>query len=184
MKNYISYSVVLFLVVGISCGILAYVNQITKPLIEENLRKEQEHARMAVFPEATRFELIENEHMPYYKVYAQDDTHIGYTIVAIGRGYSSDIQTMVGLNLDFTIHNISIIYQNETPGLGDKYVKRDFYDLFKGKQKSDMKVNKDGGNITCITGATMTARAIVKAIGSTIEKLALTIETEVLEKEL
>ena len=171
MRNYIIYSLVLFLVVGISCGVLAYVHQLTKPLIEENLRLEEELARKVVFPNATRFEFVENDLKNYFQVYDAEEQLIGYTIVAVGRGYSSNIQTMVGLNIDLSINNISVIYQNETPGLGDKYVNKDFYKLFIGLKQANMRVDKDGGQIDSITGATVTARAIVKAVEEGIGKL-------------
>ena len=169
--RYFTFSIVLFLVVGISCGILAYVNELTQPLIIENLRQEEEIARKKVFPDAARFELVESESEKFYQVFNGDNDLIGYTIVAKGRGYCSVIQTMVGVNLDFTIQNIFVIYQNETPGLGDKYVNQNFYDLFSGLGKQDMKVDKDGGSIASITGATVTARAIVRAVGEYIERL-------------
>ena len=171
MRNYIVYSLVLFLVVGISCGVLAYVNELTEPIIKENNQRKEDEARRAVFPGAERFEYIKNGDLAYYKVYDIDEMLIGYTIVAIGPGYSSDIQTMVGLNPDLSIININIIYQNETPGLGDKYSNAAFYDQFVGKSRADMRLDKDGGKIPSKTGATVTARAIVKSVGEYIRLL-------------
>ncbi|MFI5303434.1 MAG: RnfABCDGE type electron transport complex subunit G [Nitrospiria bacterium] len=87
-------------------------------------------------------------------------------------GYSGDIEFMLGVAPDKTITGIEIIAHKETPGLGDKIAKEKWRDEFKGKSletKTDkgtpfLDVKKDGGGIDQFSGATISPRAVVKAV--------------------
>jgi electron transport complex protein RnfG len=75
------------------------------------------------------------------------------------------------VNYDESIAGISVIQHNETPGLGDKIEPRksDWLQQFKGLSLTntpaeDWKVKKDGGRFDAFTGATITPRAVLKAI--------------------
>jgi len=164
MKTYILYASVLFFFVAISCGILAWVNSRTYPLIQENRRMAEENARRGVFPYAMNFTMIETEHLVYFRVYDANDDLIGYTFVAEGIGYSDYIRTMVGLNKDMSINRILILYQKETPGLGDLCLRPDFTNRFIGLRRPDLRVDRDGGRIVSLTGATITTRTITNSI--------------------
>lgn len=100
---------------------------------------------------------------------------VGYTFVAAKNGYSSNVKTMVGLKPDFSINKIKIIFQSETPGLGANSEKPEFQQQFSGKTLTDLKVDKDGGSIKSLTGATITSRAVTNSIneGITILKQKL-----------
>jgi len=53
--------------------------------------------------------------------YSADTTDlVGYTFKATGRGYSSNVETMVGVDLYGRITGIKIISHQETPGMGSK----------------------------------------------------------------
>ena len=164
MKTYILYGTVLFLFVAISCGILAWVNSHTNPLIKANRRLAEENARRQVFPYAFHFEMIETEALIYYMVFTEDEKLIGYTFIAEGIGYSGIIRTMVGLNEDMSINRISILQQTETPGLGDKCLMPSFLNRFVGLRREGLLVDKDGGGIVSLTGATITTRTITNSI--------------------
>lgn len=82
-------------------------------------------------------------------------------------GYgSTQIQLMVGFLPDHAIRNISVIQQNETPGLGTKMKEPKFKEQFNGKQPDDfkLKVKKDGGQVDAITAATISSRAFCDAV--------------------
>ena len=86
---------------------------------------------------------------------------------------------MVGVNTDLIIEKIKIISQAETPGLGANCEKPEFQEQFSGKQKTEMKVDKDGGTIVSLTGATITTRTIANSIKAAMDKLDIPIkETE------
>jgi len=82
-------------------------------------------------------------------------------------GYgATQIQLMVGFLPDNVIRNISVIQQNETPGLGTKMKEPKFKDQFNGKQADEfkLKVKKDGGQVDAITAATISSRAFCDAV--------------------
>ncbi len=177
MKDFIRFAFVLFVVAAVASGILAFVNNFTQPIIKENQRKDKENARKEVLPQATVFDsigTINNE--TAYAAKDKDGNIIGYTFVAAGYGYSSNVKTMVGLKSDFSINKIKIIFQSETPGLGANSEKPEFQNQFKGKNLSDLKVDKDGGAIKSLTGATITSRAVTNSINKGIFKIKEIVE--------
>lgn len=82
------------------------------------------------------------------------------------KGFSGRFDLMVGFLPDGTIHNISVLEQKETPGLGSKMKEDKFKKQFLGKSPGTMKmiVKKDGGEIDAITAATITSRAYCDAV--------------------
>ena len=96
------------------------------------------------------------------------DTLVGTAVgTYTNKGYAAtQIQLMVGFLPDGSIRNISVIQQNETPGLGTKMKEPKFKDQFNKKNPSDfkLKVKKDGGNVDAITAATISSRAFCDAV--------------------
>jgi len=165
MKYYLRLGFVLLVITAVASGILAYINSFTEPIIIENQRKAKEEARMEVLPEAVSFDSISylNEEV----IYAGKNNEgqiAGYTFVASLYGYSSDVKTMVGVTPDFKVNKIKIIEQTETPGLGANCTKPEFQFQFENKNETVMLVDKDGGEIVSITGATITTRTITNSI--------------------
>jgi electron transport complex protein RnfG len=170
MKYYLRLGLILLIITAIASGILAFINSFTQPMIEENRRRTEEEARREVMPQAVKFELAEDDFL-FYIGRDEEDNIVGYTFIATEYGYSSDIQTMVGLNADKTINKIKIISQSETPGLGANCTDPEFQELFDGLKKEEVAIDKDGGKIETITGATITSRAITNSIQKAIDKL-------------
>ncbi|MCB5249694.1 MAG: FMN-binding protein [Candidatus Cloacimonetes bacterium] len=172
MKVYIHYALVLLIITALACGILAIVNEKTSPIIEANMKEEENKARNEVIEGADIFEkqALSNG-SEYYVAKDKDDNLLGYTFIAIGKGYSSDVQTMVGINTNFRITKIIIIQQSETPGLGANCTKPEFSEKFHNLKTEDLLVDKDGGTIKSMTGATITTRTITKSIRQQLEQL-------------
>ena len=178
MKYYLKLGFILFIITAIASGVLAYLNTLTQPIIEENQRVAQEKARKEVLPSAVTFEEVLGE-LTYHIGKDAEKQVVGYTFVASLYGYSGDVKTMVGINTDLVIEKIKIISQAETPGLGANCEKMEFQEQFSGKQKSEMKVDKDGGAIVSLTGATITTRTIANSIKTAMNKLDIPTEGEV-----
>ena len=90
-------------------------------------------------------------------------------------GYSGDIKLLVGVNSDGTIAGVRVVSHKETPGLGDGIeIERSNWILnFKNKSlttpdSKGWKVKRDGGVFDQFTGATITPRAVVKAVHQTL----------------
>jgi len=86
-------------------------------------------------------------------------------------GYSGNIELIVAVNIDGRVNGVRVLSHQETPGLGDKIemAKSDWVTSFSGKRlmsESDSRwaVAKDGGMFDQFTGATITPRAVVKAV--------------------
>lgn len=102
----------------------------------------------------------------------QDDrvTGVAFQVIAPD-GYSGNIAVMVGADTEGTVLGIEILTHAETPGLGDKIAHDAFKSQFKGKalDNIDWRVKKDGGAFDQITGATISPRAVVKAVHQGLE---------------
>ncbi len=183
MNYFLKLGFVLLLITAIASGILATINSFTSPIISENARLEKELARKEVLKSATTFDSIAviNEE-PAFKAFDKEGNLVGYTFLAVQYGYSSDVKTMVGLNKDMTINKIKIIAQSETPGLGANSVKPEFQEKFNDLSVNQLKVDKDGGEVESITGATITTRTVTNSIKTGIESLsAIVTEREEVE---
>lgn len=91
--------------------------------------------------------------------------------VVAPQGYSGAIHLLVGINADGTIAGVRAREHNETAGLGD-YIdtsRSDWILAFDGRAIGDpplqqWAVMRDGGAFDQFTGATITPRAVVKAV--------------------
>ena len=106
-----------------------------------------------------------------YYIGKKSDDVVGYTFVAAMYGYSSEVKTMVGVSPNLSVTNIKIIDQAETPGLGANCERPEFTELFENMTSDKLKVDKDGGDIRSLTGATITSRAVTNSIRQGIETL-------------
>jgi electron transport complex protein RnfG len=173
-------------ILGTTCIIAAFslggVFEITKARIAAERAKVLEEALSLVLPDAKKIVPTNDASgKKYYRGYATEDTTqapIGYSIIAYGKGYSSTIQILTGVDLTGTIVGIKVLFQQETPGLGTKsqevlYDESDpwFQRQYLKKSGLSIAVDKDGGTIKSITGATITSRAITNAIRKEIEWL-------------
>ena len=86
-------------------------------------------------------------------------------------GYSGDIKLLVGIRYDGTLSGVRVLDHHETPGLGDAIEENrsDWITRFSGLTlekpgEAGWKVKRDGGSFDQFTGATITPRAVVKAV--------------------
>jgi len=88
-----------------------------------------------------------------------------------GYGYSSDIQVLMAVDVNGSLLGVRVLKHAETPGLGDKIEagKSNWIHGFDGRSLDNpavarWAVKKDGGEFDQLTGATITPRAVVKAV--------------------
>ena len=91
-------------------------------------------------------------------------------------GYNGRIKLLIGIDYHATVKGVRVLNHHETPGLGDgiEVEKSDWIRRFVGKSLSDpvkakWAVRKDGGTFDQFTGATITPRAVVKAVRHALE---------------
>lgn len=94
-------------------------------------------------------------------------------------GYSGEIRLLIGIHADGRVAGVRVTTHKETPGLGDyiDLVRSPWIKQFDGRGLSDpapeqWKVKKDGGRFDYRAGATITPRAVVKAVRKALEYFA------------
>jgi Na+-translocating ferredoxin:NAD+ oxidoreductase subunit G len=91
-------------------------------------------------------------------------------------GYRGPIELLVAIGQDGRLVGVQVIRHDETPGLGDAFESRDVHwlDRFRGRSLTDpptqrWTVRRDGGDFDAFTGATITPRAIIKAVRNALD---------------
>ena len=95
-------------------------------------------------------------------------------------GYGGRINMIMAIRNDGRIGGVRVISHNETPGLGDyiEIAKNEWINVFNDtslgtRKDADWKVKKDGGTFDYMAGATVTPRAMVKAVHKALQYFAL-----------
>ena len=172
MKDLVRYGATLAVICIIAAGLLAGVNALTNSKIISQAQAEEEASLKEVMPQAVHFEAVKSgTEILYYKAHDKDGKLVGAAFKAAGKGYSSTIETMVGMLADGTISSIKVLSQNETPGLGVKVTQPDFTDKFSGKTTDDL------SGVQAITGATISSRAVINSVQKKAQEIK-----ELLEK--
>ena len=90
-------------------------------------------------------------------------------------GYNGNIELIIAINMDGSVSGVRVLKHQETPGLGDEVElrKSNWITTFTGKKLFSEKdnrwaVTKDNGIFDQFTGATITPRAVVKAVKKTL----------------
>lgn len=168
---------------GVICivvaGLLAWINSMTAPVIEKNESETFEQSLSEVLTGADDFQKVDIDFEPsetgvkldsFYK--AGDNGFVVTTVCS--EGYGGDIKVMVGVNPDKTINRIKIMSLSETAGLGAKANTEEFMNQYNGL-KAGIGVEKNGGGnhdnntISAISGATITSKAVTKAVNCALQ---------------
>lgn len=182
MKEILKLGGILFLVTAIASAVLAFVNQKTQPIIAEQARLELEKALTTALPQADKNAIDKQEDGTYIGYTDTTRQNIaGYIYLAKGKGYSSEIQTLVGIDTTGTIRGMKIIYQVETPGLGTKTTEVRhgettpwFQQQFIDKSFNEIELTKDAqqtDKIVAITGATISSNAVTGSVKKGLENI-------------
>ncbi len=166
MNQLIRFGVILGVICLAATLVLAVTYEVTKPRIEEQLRKEEAAALKEIIPVADSFEPKTLDGTEYFEAYKAGE-QVGYCLKVTGMGYGGYIRMLVGIDRGGIILGIRVLEHQETPGLGSqmneiKPGEKDpwFLRQFKGKQASSIEVRK---NIDAITGATISSAAVTDA---------------------
>ncbi len=110
-----------------------------------------------------------------YRVYSGDTPVAALFVVSARDGYAGAIRLLVGVDIAGTVTGVEVLEHRETPGLGDRIesTKSDWVKQFDGRSlaaplTSGWKIKRDGGEFDQLTGASVTPRAVIKAIKETL----------------
>ena len=171
-------------------ALLAFVFQITKLPIE----KSEAAARLSLFRQIVPQSMHNNDLLKDTLTIAPNDLlgnkqptianraridnkPAAVIIEAIAHdGYSGDIKLLIAIKADGSISGVRVLAHKETPGLGDyiDIAKDNWIKLFDNESllktaEQQWKVKKDGGEFDYMAGATITPRAIVKAVHKALQ---------------
>ena len=184
-KNSLRTAFILIAFTAVGTGLLAYTFDITK----SDIAKNEEQAKRELIDQALPKSLYDND-IVNDVVVLSPTTELGTTrasnayrarlhgapaalvLEAIAPdGYSGKIQLLIAIQTNGELAGVRVVTHNETPGLGDyiDIAKSDWIKQFDHASlaKYDAQawqVKKDGGRFDYMSGATITPRAVVKAV--------------------
>ena len=185
-------AVILFVFVTVFTGLLAAAYLWTLPTIEAAAAEEKMKLIDEVLPRSAYDNdlLKDSVRIPADSALGQDAESSAYRARKNGRptalvleaiapdGYAGKIRLLIALGADGTLLGVRVTQHKETPGLGDyiepkkdKNKTRPWITQFDGLNPAstdgrEWKVKKDGGRFDSVAGATVTPRAIIKAVGN------------------
>ena len=193
---YTALNLLFFALIG--TALLALTYQLT----EKPIARSEEKEKLKLITQIAPVSVYDNDIMkdtrqlPADELLGNDDTSIAYlgrqkgrpTIVilqaAAPDGYNGKIHLIIAVRSDGPnngkIGGVRVISHKETPGLGDyiEIAKSKWIAVFDGKsldepKDGEWKVKKDGGAFDYMSGATITPRAVVKAVHKALQYFAL-----------
>lgn len=185
LRHALRTSLILFIFALIGTAMLAYTFRHTQPIIEHSAQEEKlalinqvlpkrlyDNGLLAAYRELPAADLLGTRKPSGMWLATKAGKPAGVVLEVIApEGYSGDIALLVGISADGALTGVRVVQHKETPGLGDyiELAKSPWVLQFAGKAYSEpddgrWKVKKDGGEFDARAGATITPRAIVKAV--------------------
>ena len=191
MKMAVRTAVILFLFVVVFTGLLSAAYLWTLPTIEAAAAEEKMKLIDEVLPRGSYDNdlLKDAVALAASPALGQDEASTAYRARRNGKpsalvleavapdGYAGKIRLLIALNADGAVLGVRVTQHKETPGLGDyiepqkdKNKERPWITQFDGLNPTtiaarEWKVKKDGGRFDSVAGATVTPRAVIKAVG-------------------
>ena len=116
-----------------------------------------------------------NSPVTVYRVFANGQPIAALFDVTARDGYAGPIRLLVAVTADGKINRARVLEHRETPGLGDRIdsTKSDWIEQFNGRSLGDplpesWAIKRDGGEFDQLTGASITPRAVVRAMQQTL----------------
>lgn len=177
MKEMIKMVVVLSLICGLSGLTLATVRQATSSRIEEQVMTYVQGPALDQI-----FSGYDNNPVKDRKKFDTPDGPItvfpamkagkltGVAFETFGKGYGGQIGVMVGFATDGSrLEGIGITTLKETPGLGQRVVEPEYRDQFRGHTTESIALEKQGGDIAAVSGATISSTGTVAAVNDAVK---------------
>ena len=169
-------TICLFLITLIAGILLGGVYMITKkPIDKQNEKTKQEALQLAEAKEWDKTkagEVLSDVIISEVMKATVDGKDAGYVITCSGKGYGGNVQLALGIDDKGTVKGIKVTdCSNETPGLGQNSANESWNQQYVGANSSqDINVVKDGsgkikdGTVNAITSATITSKAVTRAV--------------------
>lgn len=138
-----------------------------------------------------------NEPAIIYRLFSEGRPAAAAFVVSAPGGYAGPIRLLIGVDYSGEVSGVRVLRHQETPGLGDQIEAsrsnwlRQFENAsLESPPRSRWQIRRDGGEFDQLTGASVTARAVVRGIRGTLiyfeshrEQIFAAPETEEIEQE-
>lgn len=187
-RSMLRNSLVLGLFAIVTVGLVAFIQQSTAERIAQAERQARVDALAQILPDGSydnalldsqrelRHALLGPRPVPAWVATREGQPAAVILQATAPDGYSGAIHLLIGIQADGRLTGVRVIGHKETPGLGDKIeVAKDAWIRgFDGKslgrpEDSGWAVKKDGGQFDQFAGATITPRAVVKAVHQALQ---------------
>ena len=164
----IKMAVLLMVICAVVSAVLGAVNMITAPVIADIAAAKTAAAYNEVLPSTGEYTPVDYSDA---NVTAVAKCAEGTVVEVSISGSQSMLALAIGVDNDGAITGVSVIDHGETPGLGAKSTEAEWRAQFVG-QSSGLALDKKGGEVAPLTGATITSQAIVDACQIAIDTAA------------
>jgi electron transport complex protein RnfG len=171
VKEILKPTLILVVICVVVTACLAVTNAATKDTIKARDAADAKASRQIALPGADSFEQSADEKTCY--IGKKNGKEIGWVFTTSTASYGGDIKVMTGIDNDGKITGVVLVSTSDTPGLGLNAKKESFRNQYK-QQVPDkgFEVVKSGnagkGQINALTGATISSKAVTKAVNEAI----------------
>ena len=188
-RSMLKNALVLGLFAIVTVGLVAVLQQATAGRIANAEREAQVRALSEILPQGSYDNhLLDNSIQLHDPLLGSKSSQTAYIALKDGKpsavilratapdGYSGAIHLLIGIQADGRLAGVRVLGHRETPGLGDKIelAKSAWIRSFDGKSLSNpgedgWAVKKDRGEFDQFAGATITPRAVVRAVHKALQ---------------
>lgn len=169
MKDIIRLAVILMVICAVAATALAGTHGFTTTVISERQAAERRALLSAFIPDADTFEEpVEEDGYTFY-IGRKAGELAGIAAAFTEPGFKGGIQMMLGVDTQGKITALEIMSQSETPGLGALIAEDNFKSQYAGKKQTDP--IELGEDITAISGATVSSRAVTTGVRKAVDKI-------------
>lgn len=182
MKKSFVLALKLLLIAGVSALVLAFVNSVTLPVIQERQNKEIAATYGEFFADGDEYNQLEdsdalNDHILEIVEVKKGGSPIGYVFTVLtDSGYDGPIKFMIGTKPDGEVTGLKILEHTETKGFGAKIEDQAYIDGVVGKMFNQALVAstdpKEDFEVSAVAGATFTTNAMLGGYESVVEALS------------
>ena len=158
---------VLFVIAAVTALLLGLTNYVTHDRIEA-LKAEKTAAAMQEVLPSDGYEPVGYTGADSRIVGVQKASSGGYIVEVCLPGSQDTIDMLVGVDADSRVSGVAIVDMAETAGLGAEAAKAEWRAQFIGAE-GPVAVDKDGGSIDALTGATVTSRAVSDGVNAALD---------------
>ncbi len=171
MTKNLRYALILLLICAVSAFLLAVINAITAPVIEEQNIQARLRALTAVsggMEIGEEVAVTDNKTISYYIDLSENGNLLGYIVGLVGVGYGGEMTIVASYSLDGAVQYAQLLAHTETPGLGSKAEERGYMDKFTDtgatKPVPTTKAMLADSDAQAVSGSSVTFTAIAKAL--------------------